>query len=73
MGSSEVLYALHEIALQQGRGERAEEVLESAFETAARSEAEARRFERVLRKADKPAKLLRALEARLGLDPTGPS
>jgi tetratricopeptide (TPR) repeat protein len=72
VGTSEVQFALHAIAEAQGREERAREVLESAFETAARSELEARRLERVLRAAGRPALVLRVLEARLALEGDDP-
>ncbi|MEZ4406389.1 MAG: tetratricopeptide repeat protein [Polyangiales bacterium] len=64
-GPSEVLYELHRIAEALGDDERAKETLESAFETASRSGAEARRFERALRDAGEPRLLLRAMETRL--------
>lgn len=65
IGPSEVLLALHDIARRLGQAERAQETLESAYETAARSELEARRFERALRSSGHPDLLLRALDARL--------
>ncbi len=70
-GPSEVLFELHGIAGRLGQPERAKEILESAFETAARSEAESRRLERVLRTAGQPELLLRALEGRAALEGDG--
>lgn len=64
-GPSEVLYELHRLAEALGDDDRARETLESAFETAGKSPAEARRFERLLREADEPVLLLRAMETRL--------
>ncbi|MBI5514807.1 MAG: tetratricopeptide repeat protein [Deltaproteobacteria bacterium] len=72
VGTSEVQFALHTIAQAQGREERAREVLESAFETAARSEVEARRLERVLRAEGRTELLLRALQGRLALEGDDP-
>lgn len=68
VGPSEVLLALHDIALRLGQPERAQETLESAFETASRNEHEARRFERALRASGHPELLLRAIEARLATE-----
>lgn len=68
VGPSEVLLALHDIARRLGQTERAQETLESAFETAARTDLEARRFERALRASGQPELLLRALDGRLAVE-----
>ena len=65
IGPSEVLFELHDIARRLGQDQRARETLESAFETASRSDLEARRFERAVRAAGQPELLLRAVEMRL--------
>ncbi|MBL8604017.1 MAG: tetratricopeptide repeat protein [Myxococcales bacterium] len=69
VGPSEVLYALYQIAVQNGQDERAQETLESAFETAATSDAEAARLERAVRAQSEHPLLLRVLELRLSLKP----
>ena len=63
--ASEVLLELYRIALQLDQPDRAAEVLESAFETAAQNPIEAIRLERALRAEGKTELLLRALQARL--------
>ncbi|MFO0601904.1 MAG: tetratricopeptide repeat protein [Polyangiales bacterium] len=68
VGPSEVLFELHDIAQRLGQEQRARETLESAFETASRSDVEARRFERAVRAAGQPELLLRAVEMRLATE-----
>ena len=65
IGPSEVLFELHDIAERLGQAQRARETLESAFETASRSDLEARRFERALRAAGQADLLLRVIDMRL--------
>jgi len=62
---TEVLVELSELAERQGESERAAEIIESAFETAATSDAEAKRLEKALRTKNNVKGLLRALRARL--------
>ncbi len=62
---TEVLVELSDLAERQGEPERAAEIIESAFETAASSEAEAKRLERALRAKNNVKGLMRALRARL--------
>ncbi len=69
VGPSEVLWALHGVA-ESLEEERAKETLESAFETAARSDLESVRLGRVLRAAGRFDLLLRCQSARLGLEHT---
>lgn len=70
VGPSEVLFELHGVAEALGQGDRARETLESAFETAARSDTESRRLERALRAAGRFDLLLRCQTARLQLEHT---
>ncbi|MEI8255737.1 MAG: tetratricopeptide repeat protein, partial [Deltaproteobacteria bacterium] len=65
IGASEVLFELYRLAQLQGETDRAREVLESAFEAAAQSDAEGRRFEAALRGLNDPELLLRSLQNRL--------
>lgn len=65
-GASEVSLDLAGLAEEMGDPERAEELLESAFEAAAESETEARGFEARLRAEHRHELLRRALLARLG-------
>jgi len=65
MVRSEVLLELAAIAERQGEQERAGEILESALETASKSDVEARRMEKSLRDRGKYETLVRALSARL--------
>ncbi len=67
IGPSEIFYALSVIAEQRGQHEQAEELLESAMEAATQSDAEARRFQQLLRARGKQELLMRLLEARLKL------
>ncbi len=62
---TEVLVELSALAERQGESERAAEIIESAFETAASSDAEAKRLEKALRAKGNDKGLLRALHARL--------
>ena len=62
---TEVLVELSALAERQGEPERAAEIIESAFETAASSDAEAKRLEKALRVKGNDKGLLRALRARL--------
>jgi tetratricopeptide (TPR) repeat protein len=64
-GVAELSFELYGIALQLGQPERAAELLESAFETAAQSPQEATKLERALRQAGQTTLLLRALTTRL--------
>ena len=73
LGPSEVLFALYGLAAldtREGAAERAAEILESAFEAAARSPEEARRFEQCLAAAQRHDLRLRALELRLAGEST---
>ncbi len=63
---TEVLLELSAVAARQGEDDRAREILESALETAAKSDVEGRRLEDALRARGDPEALVRALEARLG-------
>lgn len=63
--ASEVIYDLHQMAADQNQPERAGELLESAFETAASNNTEALRFERILRASGRMDLVLRVLDARL--------
>ncbi len=65
MARTEVLLELSAIAERQNELERSKEILESALETAAKSDFEARSLERALRERGDYATLVRALEARL--------
>ncbi|MCS6898335.1 MAG: tetratricopeptide repeat protein, partial [Myxococcales bacterium] len=65
LGVTEVTFELYRIATQLGQLERAAELLESAFETAAQSGLEAARLERALQSAGETGLLLRCLDARL--------
>jgi tetratricopeptide (TPR) repeat protein len=67
VGVAEALFEIYRVAAALDAPDRARENLASAFDTAARSEAEARRFEDALRAAGESELLLRALEQRLGL------
>lgn len=69
-GPSEVLWELHGIATTLGQADRASETLESAFDTAARSDLESVRFGRALRAAGRFDLLLRCQSARLQLEHT---
>lgn len=69
---AEVLVELSALASRQEEEERAQEILESAFEAAASSDVEARRLEQTLRLRKMHAPLVRALEARLSRADEGP-
>jgi len=62
---SEVMFELSQIARREGEADRANEILESAFELGAKNQVEARRLEAALRKTSDHASLARALELRL--------
>jgi tetratricopeptide (TPR) repeat protein len=62
---TEVLVELSALAERQGEPDRAAEIIESAFETAASSDAEAKRLEKALRARGNTQGLLRSLRARL--------
>ncbi|MEM9189130.1 MAG: tetratricopeptide repeat protein [Myxococcota bacterium] len=64
-GESELLYELSRIARQSGDAEKADQLLESAMETAIADEAEVRRFCRSLLRRSDNELALRAVEARL--------
>lgn len=65
VGPSEVFFELAAIATDNGNADQAEELIESAMEAATQSEAEARRFQRVLRQRGELDQLMRLLDARL--------
>ena len=62
---TEVFFELSRIAIRQGEKDRAQEILESAFEIATENVVEAQRLEGQLRKIGDHAGLARALEGRL--------
>jgi Flp pilus assembly protein TadD len=72
IGVAETLFEIHRLAVELGDAPRAEETLASAFDTAAQSAFEAERLEAVLRQANVPALLLRALRQRLAFTAPGP-
>ena len=65
VGASEVLYELHKLAAEQGQEDQAQELLETALETAIASDAEVHRLRRSLLSHNEPEVLLRALKMRL--------
>ncbi|MDD9936468.1 MAG: hypothetical protein OXT09_22845 [Myxococcales bacterium] len=65
VGPSEVFFELSAIATANGNADQADELIESAMEAATGSEAEARRFQRVLRERKELEQLMRLLDARL--------
>jgi tetratricopeptide (TPR) repeat protein len=65
VAASEVMFDLHQMAVEQGQSDRANDLLESAFETAASNNVEALRLERALRTAGQLDLVLRVLETRL--------
>lgn len=65
IAKTEVLLELALIATKKGEGERAEEILESAFEAADESPEEAVRFEKLLRSRGDRTTLVRSLKKRL--------
>lgn len=65
VGLAEVLFELHAIAKQRGDDEKADELLESAMETAKQSDPEVIRLRRALLAHGAGEVLLRAVEARL--------
>jgi tetratricopeptide (TPR) repeat protein len=66
-GPAEVFFDLSAVARARGDEGKAHELLESAMEAATQNEAEAKRFQRVLRVAGETDLLLRLLDARLEL------
>jgi tetratricopeptide (TPR) repeat protein len=66
VAASEIMYDLYRIAVDQGQSDRANDLLDSAFETAAENNFEALRLERALRVAGQTDHVLRVLETRLG-------
>lgn len=62
---AELTFELYQIAEQLGQTERAAELLESTFETAAQNAQEATKLERSLQKSGQIALLLRALTTRM--------
>jgi tetratricopeptide (TPR) repeat protein len=67
LGPSEIFFALGTIADARGQKQQAGELLESAMESATQSDAEARRFQELLRKRGQTDLLMRVLEARMKL------
>ncbi|HVW30751.1 MAG TPA: tetratricopeptide repeat protein [Polyangiaceae bacterium] len=65
IAASEVMYDLHQMAAEQGQTDRANDLLESAFETAASNNVEALRLERMLRASGQIDLVLRVLDTRL--------
>ncbi len=65
VATSEVMYDLYQMAHEQGQSDRANDLLESAFETASSNNYEALRFERALRAAGQTELVLRVLDTRL--------
>ncbi|HVU02621.1 MAG TPA: tetratricopeptide repeat protein [Polyangiaceae bacterium] len=65
VAASEVMFDLHQMAQEQGQSDRANDLLESAFETAASNNVEALRLERALRSAGQTDLVLRVLDTRL--------
>ena len=65
VAASEVMFVLQQMAAEQGQTDRASDLLESAFETAASNNVEALRFERALRAAGQTDLVLRVLDTRL--------
>jgi golgin subfamily B member 1 len=62
---SEAMFELSQIAKRQGETDRANEILESAFELATESDLEARRLEAALRRSGDHESLSRAIHDRL--------
>ena len=65
VSASEVMFDLHQMASEQGQTDRANDLLESAFDTAAQNNFEALRLERALRAGGQTDLVLRVLDARL--------
>jgi tetratricopeptide (TPR) repeat protein len=65
LGPAEVLFELYGIAQAHGRADQARELMESAIETALKSEAEAKRFQQALRRLTEPEQVLRFADLRL--------
>lgn len=66
IAASEVMYDLYRIAYEAGHTDRANDLLESAFETASENNFEALRLERALSDAGQTDLVLRVLDTRLG-------
>jgi hypothetical protein len=64
-GFTDAMIGLYRMHLRRGEARRADEMLTSAFESAAQSDVEALRLEAALRRAGDDERLLRALELRL--------
>lgn len=64
-GPSEVFFELYSLAGERGHGEQAQELLESALESATQSDDEARRFQRALLARGEEEVLMRVLDTRL--------
>ncbi len=69
VGASEVLYELHKMAASRGEADQAQELLQSAVETAISSDAEVHRMRRSLLAHNDSEKLLEVLEKRLATNP----
>lgn len=65
VAASEVMYDLHQMAIEHGQTDRANDLLESAFEAAASNNYDALRLERALRAAGQTDLVLRVLDTRL--------
>ncbi|MBN2194557.1 MAG: hypothetical protein JW751_17195 [Polyangiaceae bacterium] len=65
IGVAEALYEIHRVARELGDQARAQENLESAFDAAAQSAVESRRFEEMLRESGEGELWMRALRHRL--------
>jgi len=66
-GPSEVFFELYGLANERGETDKAEELLESALESATQTDDEARRFQRALLDRDEVDVLLRVIDTRLEL------
>jgi tetratricopeptide (TPR) repeat protein len=73
VGSSEVLFELHQLAKARGDADQAKEQLESAMEAAIQSDAEVRRLRRSLLAHGNSELLLDVLAKRLATDPEAAS
>ena len=67
IGPSEIFYALSAIAASRDQASQADELLESAMEAATQNDAEAQRFQAVLRERGRVELLMRLLDARTKL------
>jgi lipopolysaccharide biosynthesis regulator YciM len=73
VGPSEVLFELAKLVTEQGQAEQAQELLETAIETAVQSDAEVRRLRRSLLAHGESETLLRVLDTRIEAGDDGPS